>query len=70
MGEKIHDKDHVLALQGLPSDENSDPDGQIFLITRIMDSFSCSPLFFIYLFIYFKIRFQKSLNMLRCNFTR
>ena len=33
---------------------NSDPEGQIFLntLTRIKDSFSCSPLFlFIYLFL-------------------
>ena len=35
-------------------------------LTRIMDSFSCSPLF---LFIYYEISFQKSLNTLRCNFT-
>ena len=33
-------------------------------LTRIMDYLSCSPFFF-----YFKISFQKSLNMLRINFT-
>ena len=45
---------------------SGDPEGQIFYptLTRIMDSFSCSPLFF-----YLKISFQKSLNTLRCNFT-
>ena len=45
---------------------NGDPEEWIFYptLTRIMDSFSCSPLFF-----YFKISFQKSLNTLRCNFT-
>ena len=45
---------------------NGDPEGQIFYLTltRIMDSFSCPPLFF-----YLKIIFQKSLNMLRYNFT-
>ena len=41
-------------------------------LTRIMDSFSYSPLFLcIYLFIYlftYKISFQKSLKTLRCNF--
>ena len=34
-------------------------------LTGIIDSFSCSPLFFFY----FKISFHKSLNKLRCNFT-
>ena len=53
---------------------NGDPEGQIFYptLTQIMDYFSCSPLFYylcIYLFIYFKISFQNSLNTLRCNFT-
>ena len=46
---------------------NGDPRDGFFYptITRIMDSFSCSPLFF-----YLKISFQKSLNTLRYNFTR
>ena len=57
-GRKICPEDRRLASRGLPT------------LTRIMDSFSCSPLFlFIYVFIYFKISFQKSLNTLRCNFT-
>ena len=37
---------------------NDDPEGRIFFypnLTRIMDSFSCSPLFlFMYLFMYLK----------------
>ena len=44
---------------------NSDPDGQIFLSYRPhkkWDSFTCSALFF-----YFKISFQMSLYMLRCD---
>ena len=48
---------------------NGDPKGWIFLSCPQRNNrfFSCSPLFF-YLF-YFKMSFQKSLNMLRCNFT-
>ena len=45
-----------------------DPKGRIFLSYPHTNNgfFPCSPLF---LFIYFKISFQKSLNMLRCNST-
>ena len=44
------------------------PRGGFFypILIWIMNSFSFSPL---YLFIHFKIRFQKSLNTLRCDFT-
>ena len=47
---------------------NGDPRDGLFYpaLTQIMDSFSCSPQF---LYIYFKISFQKSLNTLKCNFT-
>ena len=38
-------------------------------LTRIMESFSCSHLFFFFLLLLFKISFQKPLNTLRCNFT-
>ena len=50
---------------------NGDPEGRIFLShphTRIMGSFSCSPLSIsLLLFIFFKKGSQKFLNMLRCD---
>ena len=48
---------------------NVDPDRWIFLSnhTRIMDPFLAHHCF--YLFIYFKISFQKSQDALRCTFT-
>ena len=63
---KIRLEDHSLASRGLPSDVKWWSWGTDFSIqpTRIMDSFSCSPLT-----VYFKISCQKFLNTLQCIIT-
>ena len=51
---------------------NGDHEGRIFLSFPHTNNgffFLLTTVLFIYLFIYFKISFQKSLNKLRCNFT-
>ena len=60
---EICPEDSCLASQGLPRDDKRISQGtDDYILTRIIESFSCSPLTF-----YFKICFQKSLNTLRCN---
>ena len=48
-----------------------DPEGWIFLSDPLTNDglFLLLTTVFIYLFIYFKLSFQKSSNTLRCNFT-
>ena len=49
---------------------NGDPEGRIILsYPHTNNGFFCLAHHWFYLFIYFKIRLQKSQNTLRCNFT-
>ena len=61
----------VLASRGWREMTNGDPEGQIFLSYPHTNNgfFFLLTTVFIYLFIYFKVSFEKSLNKLRCNFT-
>ena len=67
--EKSVPRDQRLSSFGKPRDAKRRSSGGIFLSYPHTNNgffFSCSPLF---LFIYFKISFKKSLYTLRCNFT-